>query len=133
MCSTGRGLDDTAAGNEGFDDGEHLCRSPICPAFDPAQDVAVTVDQKTGRQAAHVERVPDFAFRILIDLNRFEPELGNEWRYDLRPAAILLDSEHRNPIAEMGLQQIERRHLTQARFAPGRPQVEDDELAAEVG
>src|SRR6516162_849159 len=91
------------------------------------------VDKEASRQPAHIERMPELALWIEVDLDRLEPELGNERRHALRPATILGDGEHRNPVAETGLQPLERGHLAQAWLAPGGPQIEHDELAAEIG
>ena len=88
---------------------------------------------KAGRQPSHLEGAPDDALGIEIDLDRFEPELGDERLDDLAAAAVLGDREHGDPVAEARLQPFERRHLAQARLAPGGPEIDEDKLALEIG
>ena len=75
---------------------------------------------------------PTSLFGSSIDLDRFEPELGDERLDGLAAAAVLGYREHGDPLAEPRLQPLERGHLAQARLAPGGPEIDEDELAAQL-
>ena len=77
--------------------------------------------------------MPDGAFRIEIGLDRFEPEFGNKRLHGLAAAAILRYREHSDALAEACLQALERRHLFEARRAPGGPEINHDQLSSEIG
>src|SRR5580704_16943107 len=76
--------------------------------------------------------MPDLAFAIDIDLDRFEPEFGDERLDGLVAAAVFRYCKRRDPLAEPRLQPLERGHLAQARLAPSGPKVDEDELASKV-
>ena len=99
-------------------------RPSTCPRRSIKKVVGQTVDFEGLRKRA---------FGIEIGLDRFEPQLGDERRHRLAAADILRDREHRNLVAETGLQAFERRHLTSARRAPSRPKVQQNRPAGEIG
>src|SRR2546423_14750953 len=74
----------------------------------------------------------DLALWIDVDLDRFEPELGDERLDGLVAAAVFGYRKHRDPLAEPRLQPLERGHLAQAGLAPGGPQIDDDELSSQL-
>src|SRR4029077_18913977 len=123
-CSAGRRLDHTIAGQEGLKDAKDLGGVPFCRALDAADHLAVAVDHKAGRQAAYPQGMPDLALGIDIDLEGFEPKLGDEGLDGLIAAAVFAYANTRRPPAEPRLQPLRRGHLAQARLAPGGPEID---------
>ena len=62
-----------------------------------------------------------------------DPGLGEEGLDDRGAAPVLRDREDGELVAEFCLQPVERRHLLDARHAPGRPEIDEDEPALEIG
>ena len=57
-----------------------------------------------------------------------------EGRGLVRAAFVDIDRHHLEVLAaELGLERVERRHLLAAGQAPRRPDIEEDDLAAEIG
>ena len=131
--STKRRLDRIIAGEERFECIEQLGRVPFRSTFDPAKDTSFPTYYKAGRQTLDFESPFRAALWIEIELDRFEPEFLDERLDDLVAAAILGYREDDDILAQARLHSIERRHLAQAWHTPGGPEVEHDELAAEIG
>src|SRR5439155_25973966 len=71
--------------------------------------------------------------RVEVDLELLQAH-GRDKRPDpLRPATVLGDRRDGKLVAELNLQAVERGHLLEAGLAPGRPQIDDDRLALEIG
>src|SRR5690348_13697423 len=92
--SARRRLDDAIGRKERLKDAEYLGRVPLRRAFDAAEHFAFAADQKAGRQTPRPEGVPDLALGIDIDLDRFEPEFGDERLDGLVAAAVFRYRKH---------------------------------------
>ena len=75
----------------------------------------------------------EIAFRVEVDLELLQTH-GIDKRADpLGPAAVLGNRRDDQPAVEVRLQAVERGHLLEAGLAPGRPQIDDNGLALEIG
>src|SRR6516165_3791072 len=92
------------------------------------------VEHERRRQTDGAERAKRLAGGISVDRKFANADLGVELGHGL--TATVVDRERidsKTPTSERCLQPVERRHFLPARHAPGRPQIEDDHLAVEIG
>ena len=73
----------------------------------------------------------DSALRVEIDLDLVEAQLGDKWLDHLTAAAVL-GNRGDGELILTPLQLFERGHLLEAGLAPGRPKVDQDQLALEI-
>src|SRR5947209_9001831 len=120
-------------GQKRLQDFRHLVGIPFGRALDPADHLAAAVDNQGRRQAAHRKGVPDCAFRVEIGFDLVEAELRDERLDDVLAAAVLGNRRHGELVLAAPLQLFEGRHFLEAGLAPRRPEVEQDQLALEIG
>ena len=77
--------------------------------------------------------MPDCAFWVEIGFDLVETELRDERLDDVLAAAVLGNRRHGELVLAAPLQLFEGRHFLEAGLAPGRPEVEQDQLALEIG
>lgn len=93
----------------------------------------MTVDQERCRQAGDRQCKARLAGAIDVNAEVLDADVGVEIPYDLGPAAVDRQGDDLEVwSAERCLQPVERRHLLPARETPGRPDIEENHLAAEV-
>src|SRR5579862_4790733 len=80
-----------------------------------------------------MQRVLRLACGVERNRQPVEIELGDEWRDDGGAAPVLGHRQHNEGWPELCLKFFERRHLPETRLAPGGPEIEDHELALELG
>src|SRR5262249_54214833 len=107
---------------------------PLLGAFEAAELGAVAVDEDAGRQAAHAEGLAERRFGVEIGLQYLEVELLEKGIDDMRPAAVLRHQDDGEIRAlHGGCEAVERRHLADAGLAPGGPEIDQQDAAAEIG
>src|SRR6516164_9550600 len=128
-----RRLDDLIIAQQRFEDAQQLGRIPLRRPFDPSEHPAFPINQEAGWQTLNLEGPFHSTLWIEIDLDRFELELADKRLDGLAAAAILRYRDDHNLVTEARLQPLERWHLTQTRFAPGGPEIDEDDFAVEFG
>src|SRR5712692_7110987 len=111
-----------------------LGRVPFRGPDMPPDLAAARIDEQRGRKADGAELERRLRRAVDVERQRLDPDLGEELPRHLR--TLLVDRERDDfeaRAAEPGLQPVERRHLLAAGRAPGRPEIQHDELALEVG
>lgn len=114
-------------------DRDHGRLIPLGRAFELADDHAVAIDEKARRQTFDGERIARGGFRIEIDREILDPGTCQKRIDDVGAAPVLGDGEDGESMTELGLEPVERRHLLDAGHAPGRPQIDEHEVAAKIG
>src|SRR5881396_2896800 len=114
---------------------------PLGRADHLLHDDAVAVDQEALRHAGQLVGAPDRPSRIVQDVER-EAHLVHE-RHDLAGSLlgggverVAVDAHGHNAkirARQLLVQPLHRRHLDAAGRAPGRPDVDEDHVAAVVG
>src|SRR5579871_331786 len=99
---------------------------------------ARAVDENRGRQADGAANALQFLkgarARIVVISEILDPDIGPELVRLRRIAGVDVDGDDRKVLAVHPPDQpVERRHLLAAGHAPGRPQVQENGAAAEVG
>jgi hypothetical protein len=119
--------------NLSADEGHHLRSVPLCWTEQATDLVAVAVDQERGGDPERVQLARRIARPVDIDGQLPEPKLAIELAD--HPQSLAVDRQRHDlevRAAELGLEPVERRHLTPAGRAPGRPDVEQHDLAPEL-
>src|SRR6516165_497317 len=132
-CLIERGLDNLVVAHEGFEDRQEFRRIPVRRSFDPSEHLAFPIDHKARRQTLNLEGPFHRTLWIEINLDRFEPELADKRLDGFAAAAVLRYRDDHDLVTEARLQPLERWHLTQTWFAPGGPEIDEDDFAVEFG
>ena len=113
---------------------DRLRRGPIGRADQPGDLLAVAVDDQRGRHAHGLQRREQLAGGIGVEREMRGAGLLQEGGGLVGSPFVDIDRDHLEILAaELGLERVERRHLLAAGHAPGRPDIEEHDLAAEIG
>src|SRR6266508_2082435 len=119
--------------NDAPDEFDHVWRVPLGRPDEPADLASLSVDDECRGDAEYTELPRRAARTVEIYSELFDTHLGEELAHGIDRTIHRQRRDFEIGAAECGIQSVEGGHLLTARHAPSRPDIEQHDLAAEIG
>src|SRR6266851_8680246 len=131
-CRFGVRLCRLGLGNDATDELGDLWRIPFGRADQSADFQALAVDQQCGGKSHHTQLARRFGGTVAVDRELLDTDLGEEFVNRIRAAIDRKRHHFEVGSSQRSVQSFKGWHLLAARHAPGRPNVEENDLAVEI-